>query len=93
MATKSSKKLIQYTLRGISPATDARLRALAARQQKSLNKVLREAVEEKTTKQSKKTPAEKLHHDFDNLFGKWVDDPGFDEAIKDMRVVDPRDWQ
>jgi catechol 2,3-dioxygenase-like lactoylglutathione lyase family enzyme len=33
------------------------------------------------------------HHNYDRYVGTWVDDPGFDESMQDMRVVDLRDWQ
>jgi hypothetical protein len=34
------------------------------------------------------------HHDFDDLFGSWANNPEFDEAMKDFRVIDPagRQW-
>lgn len=30
-----------------------------------------------------------VFHDLDDLAGTWVDDPGFDKAIREMDTVDP----
>jgi hypothetical protein len=33
-----------------------------------------------------------LHHDLDHLIGTWVDDPAFDEALKEMDQPDLGCW-
>ncbi len=84
-------KTAQYTIRGISVELDARLRARARREKKSLNRLVIDQLNrslEPAKQQSRPTGG-----DYDDLRGSWVDDPGFDEALKDMRVVDPKDWQ
>ncbi len=79
----------QYTIRNVPSELDAKLRAKARREKKSLNRLL---VEQLYQSIHNTTPSKTRHHDYDRFVGTWVDDPGFDEAMKDMRVVDPRDW-
>jgi plasmid stability protein len=85
-------KNTQYTVRNISPKTDAAIRARALRQHKSLNQTLVDILEQAAAGQHHKHK-QTTHHDFDDLFGSWVDDPDFDEAMKDVRKVDPEDWR
>jgi hypothetical protein len=80
----------QYTIRNVPAELDAKLRSKARREKKSLNRLLLDELGQMITKP---TSAPQRHHDYDRFVGSWVDDPGFDEAMKDMRVVDPRDWQ
>lgn len=86
-------KDVQYTIRNISPKTDAALRARALRSHKSLNKTLVEILEQAAVGNQPKASKPALHHDFDDLSGSWADDPDFDKAMKDVRTIDPRDWQ
>lgn len=81
---------MQYTIRNVPYELDAKLRAKAKREKKSLNNLLIEQLRQSITKAS---PSKDRHHDYDRFVGSWVDDPGFDEALKDMRVIDPGDWQ
>lgn len=80
----------QYTIRNISPQLDAKLRSKAAREKISLNTAILKVLDQGLQSRAK---AGKPHHDFDFLFGSWVPDPAFDEAMKDLRAVDMRDWQ
>jgi hypothetical protein len=82
-------KATQYTIRNIPSGLDAKLRARAKREKKSLNRLVIEQLNRSVSNNSVATG----HHDYDHYVNTWVDDPGFDEAMKDMRVVDPRDWQ
>lgn len=80
-------KTVQYTIRNVSPQLDAKLRSLAAMRKKSMNSVLLDQLESsvQTTEIHEKGR-------YSKFAGTWLDDPGFDEAMKDMRVVDPKDW-
>ncbi len=80
----------QYTIRNVPSELDAKLRAKARREKKSLNRLLIEQLYQSIHATS---ATKTRHHDYDRFVGTWVDDPGFDEAMKDMRVVDPRDWK
>lgn len=83
-------KDLQYTIRKVSPQLDAKLRARAAREHKSLNRVVLEQLERTSaTPIAVKAP----NGDYDDLVGSWVDDPDFDKAIEQLRTVDPKDWQ
>lgn len=83
----------QYTIRNISPKTDAALRARARRQHKSLNATLVDILEHAATSRLKSNANPTSHHDFDDLSGTWTADPDFDKAMRDARTVDPKDWQ
>lgn len=81
---------VQYTVRNVPVLVDEALRRRAREEQKSLNEVLRDAlikaagpVEATTT----------VYHDLDDLAGRWVDDPGFDEAIQAQDQVDESLWR
>lgn len=83
-------KATQYTIRNVPADLDAKLRARAKRENKSLNKLLLEQLRRSVTSSSSGVPQ---HNDYDEFLGSWVDDPDFDEALRDMRVVDLKDWQ
>lgn len=83
----------QYTIRDISPKTDATLRARARRRHKSLNATLVEILDQAASTQPKNPGAATPHHDFDDLSGTWTADPDFDQAMQDVRTVDPKEWQ
>jgi len=34
-----------------------------------------------------------VYHDLDDLAGTWVEDPAFDEAVREMDTVDPELWK
>lgn len=80
----------QYTIRKIPTDIDAKLRSKAAREKTSLNTTILKVLDKGLQSPAK---AGAPHHDFDDLFGSWQPDPAFDEAMKDMRTVDMRDWQ
>jgi hypothetical protein len=83
------KKRLQYTVRAIPRELDRRLRERAKKEKKSLNLVLLEALT-----RGLGNPGEPArHHDLDHLAGTWVEDPEFDEAIRDQDRVDESDWQ
>ncbi len=81
---------LQYTVRNIPVHVDRALRRKASEERKSLNEVLRQAlIREAGLGESLR----RLHADLDTLAGKWVDDPGFDEAIRAQDQVDESLWR
>ncbi len=82
----------QYTIRNISSEVDIKLRAKALREKKSLNQLLLDELTAAVALTPDANHVQKLRQDYDDLLGSWQDDPGFDEAMKDMRRVDPSDW-
>jgi hypothetical protein len=78
----------QYTVRNVSPRVDRALRRKAAQRGVSLNTLLLEALEAEAGERG----APKEHHDLDDLFGSWVNDPAVDRALAGQRRVDPKDW-
>ena len=82
------KHLIQYTLRGIPPRVDDALRRTAKQQGVSLNQAAMDALTHGLGLGEDKP----LHHDLDDLAGTWVDDPAFDEAVRQIDCVDPDLW-
>lgn len=83
-------KVTQYTIRNIPAELDAKLRAKARREKKSLNKFV---IEQLAYSVSKTKSHRQISNDYEDFVGSWVDDPGFEEAMRDMRVVDLKDWQ
>lgn len=83
-------KSTQYTIRNIPGELDAKLRAKAQREKKSLNRLV---IDQLSNSISKPTQPQQVGNDYDDLVGSWVNDPGFDEAMSDLRTIDPKDWQ
>jgi hypothetical protein len=81
---------LQYTVRAIPPHVDRALRRKAAAERKSLNAVLCEALIKEA---GVAEPSGRLYTDLDALAGRWLDDPGFDEAIQAQDRVDPSLWR
>ncbi|MBV9035725.1 MAG: hypothetical protein JO182_14640 [Acidobacteriaceae bacterium] len=77
---------VQYTIRGIPPEVDARLRQIASQRKQSLNQVI---VDELTNS----TIGCKRRADFSDLVGRWTPDPAFDEILAAQRQVDLDKWQ
>ena len=80
---------IQYTIRGISGRLDKRLRERAAKERKSLNQTVLEAL--KAGIGLTENPVR--YRDLDDLAGTWVNDPEFDRAIEGMDRIDPELWK
>jgi hypothetical protein len=84
----SKKHNIQYTLRGIPQKVDEALRRKARQEGVSLNQAAVEAIAHGLG-----VPQEKpVYHDLDDLAGTWIEDPAFDEAIREIDSVDPDLW-
>jgi len=80
---------LQYTLRGIPPQVDAALRRKAKEQGLSLNQAAVAALAHGLGLSEEKP----RYHDLDHLIGTWVEDPVFDEVIREMDTVDPDLWK
>ena len=90
--TQQAKRLkrLQYTVRNVPSAVDRALRRRARNERKSLNQVLLEAL---AAAAGAGQAPELVFHDLDHLSGKWVEDPGFDEAIAAQDEVDVGAWK
>jgi plasmid stability protein len=83
---KQARSTVDYTIRGIPPEVDQALRAKAARQKQSLNRV----VLDELTRALIDNP---VKADFSDLVGRWVPDPAFDEMIASQRQIDVEKWK
>jgi hypothetical protein len=86
----ASAATLQYTVRNIPQPVDRALRRKAREEGKSLNEVLRDAL---IREAAVVEPSTRIHTDLDPLAGTWVDDPGFDEAIRAQDQVDESLWR
>jgi hypothetical protein len=78
----------QYTIRSIPGHVDRELRRRAKEQNKSLNSLIIEVLEDACRPQEEP----KLNHDLDSLIGTWVEDPEFDEVMKEFERIDAEYW-
>lgn len=81
---------LQYTVRNIPEHVDRALRRKAREERKSLNEVLRDAL---IRDAAAGEPPTRLYTDLDVLAGTWVEDPGFDEALRAQDQVDESLWR
>jgi len=79
----------QYTIRGISPDLDDRLREEMRRTGKSLNSIAVETLDQ--TFRSGGEPL--LRDDMEDLIGTWEKDPDCENALESMRVIEPHLWK
>lgn len=80
---------MQYTLRNVPEHLDRALRALAQRENKSLNDVVIGAL-----LRSVGTAGEApIQRDLSDIVGTWQSDPEMDRAFADQRRIDPSLWQ
>jgi plasmid stability protein len=79
----------QYTLRDVPEAVDRELRSRATRERQSLNAVALRVLA--IGLGIGEQPA--CFRDLDALAGTWIEDPGFDDALRDMDTVDKDLWQ
>jgi hypothetical protein len=82
-------KTHQYTIRGVPERVDLLLRAKARESKKSLNQTTLEALQMGLGEPIEK----KRNHDLDFLIGTWVEDPAFDEAMKEFSRIDEEMWK
>ena len=85
----SSIQTIQYTIRNIPAPLDRFLRQYAKAKGKSLNETVLELLKERAHL-SGITPS---YSDLDFLFGSWVENKKFDEAMKDFEKIDRLLWK
>jgi hypothetical protein len=71
---KEKSGTIRYTIRGVPPDVDHKLRKKAARRKQSLNQVILDELAKATVGQTPKAS-------FSNLVGTWTADPEFDEIV------------
>lgn len=83
---KRQARGIQYTLRGVPTEVDRALRKKAAQRKQSLNQVILDELAAATTGARKRA-------DFQDLVGRWVPDPAFDEILAGQRKIDPKRWK
>lgn len=88
---------IQYTIRGVPPEIDAKLRRLASLRNQSLNQVVIEQLSSNKLnlpKRSTHLVKPKVNTDFDDLFGSITPlEPDVEAALSSQRVMNPKDWQ
>lgn len=88
---------IQYTIRGIPPEIDAKLRRIARLRNQSLNQVVLEKIASNTSgfpKKSLRVTKPKVNTDFDDLFGKITPlEVEVEEALSSQRIVSAKDWR
>ena len=80
---------MQYTIRNIPPHLDRSLRQRARQTGQSLNEVVLEALIREAGLSAELIQRRSLT----DLAGKWVEDPEFDEAMRDQDAIDPRIWK
>jgi hypothetical protein len=77
---------MQYTLRGIPPTVDSKLRRLAKAQGRSLNAVAVEAL----VRGAGLGEHPLRQRDLSDIAGTWLEDPEFDRATADQDRIDER---
>jgi hypothetical protein len=79
---------MQYTIRNVQAALDAAIRSRMKATGQSLNDTLLDAIADGL--RAKGTVVK--YRDLSKLAGTWVEDPGFDEAMKYFERIDPEMW-
>ena len=79
----------QMTLRQIPEKVNRKLREVARRESKSLNRAALEALERGLGIADEPV----RYHDLDDLAGTWVQDAAFDRVVAEMDRVDPELWK
>ena len=80
---------MQYTLRNVPAFLDRALRQKARLTGASLNDVVLEALAKGAGVTADRVPQRKLS----DLAGAWVDDPDFDEALRQQDAIDESIWR
>jgi len=85
--------MAQITLRGIDPQIERKIRAMAKKSGKSLNRVILDMIYQHTglNKKSKKSPADSLR----KLAGGWSENDAMEflESIKSCEQIDEEMWK
>ena len=82
---------MQYTVRKIPKDVDKQLRAKAKAEGKSLNQIAIEALERAVGISRNGEPIK--YRDLSDLAGTWVEDPVFDEIMREQDQIDPEMWR
>ncbi len=83
---KRRQTSVQLTIRDVPERTKEIFRRRAAAEQKSLNTVVVEALNEIAG-------GDRRYHDLDDLAGRWVEDPAFDATIRAQHRIDKSLWK
>jgi plasmid stability protein len=89
MKSKHTIKAVQVTIRNVPQQVKKLLSDRAASDGKSLNTVLVEAL----SLAAGVSPWTANHTDLDELAGSWVDDPDFDNVIREQHQIDEEMWR
>lgn len=81
-------KTVQYTIRGVPESVDRAIRARAKKENKSLNQLALEALQEALGMDKPK-----LYTDLDEFIGTWVEDPEFDKIMAEQDQIDEESWR
>ena len=81
-------KAAQYTIRNVPASVDRALRRRAAAAKVSLNTLLLRALGAEAG-----VSHARERNDLDSFFGSWIADRRVEEALADVRRVEPRDWE
>ncbi|MFH1110119.1 MAG: antitoxin [Planctomycetota bacterium] len=81
-------KVVQYTIRGVPAFVDRAIRARAKKENKSLNQLALEALQ-----QALGLDKPRVYTDLDEFVGTWVEDPEFDKAIAEQDQIDEELWR
>ena len=80
---------MQYTIRNVSDALDARLRERASDERTSLNDVVLRLLTQALGLSIETT----RHRDLSDIAGSWQHDPSFARAVADQDSIDPDLWK
>lgn len=80
------------TVRGIDDEISSKLKQLAKKENKSVNKLILDMIKQNIGMQKKHR---KEYHDLDHLFGKWANDEfsKIQEVIESQRKIDLDLWK
>ncbi|HEX2466142.1 MAG TPA: hypothetical protein VHR17_16075 [Thermoanaerobaculia bacterium] len=80
---------MQYTIRNVSEALDARLRERASEERRSLNDLVLRLLTQALGLSIEAT----RRRDLGDVAGSWQHDPSFDQALADQDSIDPDLWK
>ena len=90
-ATDAYNAGMQYTIRNIPMHLDQALRRKAKKQGRSLNEVAIEALLIGAGVATDGQPVKRRW--LDDIAGTWVEDPAFNQAMKEQDQIHPDDWK
>ncbi len=80
------------TLRNVPPAVEKAIRAKARQKRISVNRAVIELLAERVGISERRRT---VHHDLDRFIGSWTakEAKEFDDALGEMRQIDPEIWK